>query len=91
MAEMLATLEGVAFAARVAVNKPANLKKARQAVMRAFQMQLNQMGFTFVEILSACPTNWGVTPLEAQRRIEEQMIPYYPLGVFKERKSPDYL
>lgn len=91
MAEMLATLEGVAFAARVAVNKPANLKKAGQAVMRAFQMQLNQMGFTFVEILSACPTNWGVTPLEAQRRIEEQMIPYYPLGVFKERKSPDYL
>lgn len=91
MTEMLATLEGVAYAARVTVNKPANLNKAKQAVMKAFEMQQKQMGFTFVEILSACPTNWGMTPLESLKRIDEQMIPYFPLGVFKEKKSPDYL
>lgn len=91
MTEMLATLEGVAFAARVAVNKPSNLRKAREAVLKAFEMQSRKMGFTFVEILSACPTNWGVSPLVALKRMEEEMIPFFPLGVFKERKSPDYL
>lgn len=91
MTEMLATLEGVAFAARVAVNNPSNLKKAKGAVMQAFDTQVKKMGFSFVEILSACPTNWGITPLESLKRIDEQMIPYFPLGVFKEKKSPDYL
>jgi 2-oxoglutarate/2-oxoacid ferredoxin oxidoreductase subunit beta len=91
MTEMLSTLEGVAYAARVSVNKPAYLKKAKQAVLQAFETQKKQMGFSFVEILSACPTNWGLTPLESLKRIDEQMIPYFPLGVFKEKKSPDYL
>ncbi len=91
MAEMLATLEGVAFAARVAVDKPANLRKAKQAVNTAFEMQAKNMGFTFVELLSACPTNWYMTPLAALRRIEEEMIPYYPLGIFRQRKAADYL
>jgi 2-oxoglutarate/2-oxoacid ferredoxin oxidoreductase subunit beta len=91
MTEMLATLEGVAFAARVAVNKPANLRKAKEAVNKAFEMQVNNMGFSFVEILSTCPTNWGMTPLHSLQRIEEEMIPFFPLGTYKERKSPDYL
>ncbi|RLB08023.1 MAG: 2-oxoglutarate oxidoreductase [Deltaproteobacteria bacterium] len=91
MAEMLATLEGVSFSARVAFNSPKNLLQAQKAIRKAFEMQLNRMGFSIVEILSACPTNWGLSPLEAKKRIEEEMIPYYPLGVFKEREIPDYL
>jgi 2-oxoglutarate/2-oxoacid ferredoxin oxidoreductase subunit beta len=91
MTEMLATLEGVAYAARVAVHKPAYLRKAKEAVFKAFEMQSNKMGFTFVEILSACPTNWGMTPLESVKRMDDEMVPFFPLGVYKERKSPDYL
>jgi len=91
MAEMMATLEGSAFVARVAVNNPANLMKAKKAVRKAFQMQIEEMGFSFVEILMSCPTNWGLSSLEANRRVEEEMIPYFPLGILKERKMADYL
>jgi 2-oxoglutarate ferredoxin oxidoreductase subunit beta len=91
MAEMMATLEGSAFVARVAVNNPANLMKAKKAVRKAFQMQTEEMGFSFVEILMSCPTNWGLSSLEANRRVEEEMIPYFPLGILTERKMADYL
>ncbi len=91
MAEMLATLEGCSFVARVAVNNPANLMKAKKAVRKAFQMQIEEMGFSFVEFLLACPTNWGLNALDANRRVEEEMIPYFPLGIFKERKMADSL
>ena len=91
MAEMLATLEGTAFVARVAVNSPANLMKTKKAIRKAFQMQMEEIGFSFVEILLSCPTNWGLSALEAHRRVEEEMIPYFPLGIFKERKMADYL
>jgi 2-oxoglutarate ferredoxin oxidoreductase subunit beta len=91
MSEMLATMEGSAFVARVAVNNPANLMKAKKTVRKAFQMQLEGIGFSFVEILLACPTNWGMTALEANCRVEEEMIPYFPLGIFKERKMADHL
>jgi 2-oxoglutarate ferredoxin oxidoreductase subunit beta len=91
MAEMLSTLEGTAFSARVALNNPANLMKAKKAVRKAFQMQIEEMGFAFVEMLLSCPTNWGMNALEANRRVEEEMIPYFPLGTFKERKMADSL
>ena len=91
MAEMLATLEGTAFVARVAVNTPANLIQAKKAVRKAFQMQIEGIGFSFVELLLSCPTNWGLSPLEANRRVANEMIPYFPLGIFKERKMADYL
>lgn len=91
MSEMLATLEGSAYVARVAVDKPAHLMKAKKAIREAFRMQRDGMGFSFVEVLSACPTDWKMTPLEACARIENEMIPYFPLGVFKERKMPDHL
>lgn len=91
MAEMLATLEGVALSARVALHTPANLMKAKKIVRQAFEMQMNDMGFTFVELLSACPTNWGLNPQKSQERIEKELIPYFPLGVFKERKESDHL
>jgi 2-oxoglutarate ferredoxin oxidoreductase subunit beta len=91
MAEMLATLEGTSFSARVALNTPANLMKAKKAVRRAFEMQTNDLGFAFVELLSSCPTNWGLNPIRANERVEKELIPYFPLGIFKERKGTDYL
>ncbi len=91
MAEMLATLEGVAFSGRFAVDKISNLRKAKKAILKAFEIQNKKIGFSFVEILSSCPTNWGLSPLEANKKIEEEMIPYYPLGTFKEKNVADEL
>lgn len=83
MSEMLATLTGAKFIARVAVNNPANIVKAKQAIKKAFDVQMQGLGFALVEVLSACPTNWGMTPIKAVKWLEDNMIPYYPLGVFK--------
>jgi 2-oxoglutarate ferredoxin oxidoreductase subunit beta len=91
MSEMLATLEGAAYVARVAVDSPKNLMKAKKCIREAFRMQKDGIGFSFVEVLSACPTDWKMTPLEACARIEQELIPYFPLGVFKERKAADHL
>ncbi len=89
MAEMLATLEGVALSARVAVCSPKLLLDAKKIIKKAFEMQIENMGFAFVEVLSACPTNWNMSALEAMNRVKEEMIPFFPLGVFKERKMSD--
>ena len=83
MAELLATLQSPAYVARVSVHNPANINRAKKAVQRAFEVQINDQGFGFVEVLSACPTNWGLAPVKALKWIEENMIPYYPLGEFK--------
>lgn len=91
MTEMLSQLEGVGYAARVAVDTPAHLGQARKAIFQAFQTQLDEKGTGFVEILSTCPTNWGLSALDAVKRIQAEMIPYFPLGVFKERKGTDFL
>lgn len=91
MAEMLATLEGCAYVARVACNTPKNIMKTKKAIKTAFKMQIDKMGFSFVEILSTCPTNWGMDAGRAIKRVEDEMIPYFPLGVFKERTTADYL
>ena len=91
MAEMLATLEGVAYSARVSLHRPKNVMQAKKAIVKAFEMQINKMGFTMVEILSTCNTNWRVSPTEALEVIENEMIPYFPLGVFKERTGKDFL
>ena len=81
--EMLSTLDGAVYVERVALNTPANINKAKKAVRRAFEVQEKGLGFAFVEFLSTCPTNWGVTPENAMKWVTENMIPYYPLGVFK--------
>ncbi len=83
IAEMLATIDGAAFVERVAVNTPANIRKAKKAIRKAFETQIEGKGFSIVEVLSSCPTNWGFTPAEALKWLEENMIPYYPLGNFK--------
>lgn len=83
MSEMLATIDGAKFVERVAVNNPANIRKAKKAIREAFKVQLEGKGFGIVEVLSTCPTNWGLTPVEAMKWLEKDMIPYFPLGNFR--------
>jgi len=86
--ELLSTLAGAVYVERVALNTPANINKAKKAVRRAFEVQEKRLGFSFVEFVSTCPTNWGLAPEAAMKWLAENMIPYYPLGVFK---SPEAL
>jgi len=81
--EMLATLQGAVFVERVAVNNVANIKKAKKAIKKAFQVQQAGLGFAIVELLSTCPTNWGMNPSKALEWLEENMMPFYPLGNLK--------
>lgn len=83
MSELLATIDGAAFVERVAVNTPGNVRKAKRAIKAAFKVQLEGKGFGIVEVLSTCPTNWGLTPVEALKWLEKDMISYYPLGNFR--------
>jgi len=83
VSELLATLDGAVYVERVALNSPANINKAKKAVRRAFEIQDKKLGFSFIEFLSTCPTNWGVSPVKAMEFLNEKMLPYYPLGVFK--------
>ncbi|NLI71051.1 MAG: 2-oxoglutarate oxidoreductase [Firmicutes bacterium] len=84
ISEMVSLLEGTAYVERVACHTPAHVRKARKAVFRAFEMQMQGKGFSMVEFVSACPTNWRLSPVEAAERIEQQSLKEYPLGVFKE-------
>ncbi|HZW48734.1 MAG TPA: thiamine pyrophosphate-dependent enzyme [Bacillota bacterium] len=83
VSEMLATLDSAAMISRVAVNNPANVIKAKKAIKQAFLTQQKGLGFSMVEVLSTCPTNWGLNPIEALKWLEDNMIPYYPLKDFK--------
>ena len=82
--ELLATLDGAVYVERVALNSPANINKAKKAVRRAFEVQEKKLGFSFVEFISTCPTNWGLSPIASMEHVKEKMLPYYPLGVFRE-------
>ena len=82
--ERLSTRDGVAYAERVSVDSVPNIRKARAAIKKAFENQINKKGFSIVEVLSSCPTNWGLTPAEALDWLRDNMIPYYPLGVYKD-------
>lgn len=83
MSELLATLATPAYISRQAVLKPKQINKAKKAIRRAFDYQMENRCFTFVEVISTCPTNWGMTPQAAVKWAEEVMLPYYPLGDFK--------
>lgn len=83
--EMLSQVDGAAYLERVAVNNVKNVKKAKAAIKKAFQNQIEGKGFSLVEVLSTCPTNWGMAPTDALKWLEENMIPYYPLGVYKDK------
>ncbi len=82
--ELLSQVDGAAYLERVAVNSPANIKKAKKAIKKAFQNQIEGKGFSLIEVVSTCPTNWGMTPVKALQWLEDNMLPYYPLGVYKD-------
>jgi len=84
MSEILALIEGVAYIERVAVNSPANIRKTKKAIQKAFQVQLDKRGFAMVEILSPCPTNWKMSPVEAWQWVDKEMTKVFPLGVIKD-------
>lgn len=84
MSEMLATMEGSAYIARVSVHKIPRLNAAKRSIKKAFKMQIEKKGFSMVEVLSTCPTNWGLTPVESLHWLEQNMIPGSPLGVYKD-------
>jgi len=83
MCELLSTLQSPGYISRVALTKPAYIIKAKKAIKKAFQFQIDGKGFSLVEVLSTCPTNWGLSPQEANQWLDKNMIPYYPLGEFK--------
>ena len=85
MSEMLAAVPSSYYIERVAVNTTANINKAKKAIAKAFKYQMEGKGFCMIEVLSTCPTNWGMSPVEAMKWLEENMIPYYPLGVYKDK------
>lgn len=86
VSEMLSTLEGAAYIERVSLHDVPNINKAKKAIRKAFDTQMEGKGFSLVEILSTCPTNWGLSPVESLEWLKANMIPYYPLGVYKEAK-----
>ncbi|MCL4467147.1 MAG: thiamine pyrophosphate-dependent enzyme [Chloroflexi bacterium] len=81
--EMLSALDGPVFLARAAVNSPANVGKAKALLKKAFRAQLDGLGFSLVEVLSPCPTDWGLRPVDALKWVSDNMIKYYPLGEIK--------
>jgi 2-oxoglutarate ferredoxin oxidoreductase subunit beta len=87
--EMLSELDGPEYLERVAVNSVKNVRKAKKAIEKAFRNQIEGKGFSLIEVISSCPTNWGMTPQNALKWIDDKMIPYYPLGVYKDRSGKE--
>ncbi len=85
--EMLSTLDGVALAQRVTVDCVKNVIAAKKAIKKAFQNQIDGKGYSIVEVVSTCPTNWGLSPQEALQWLRDNMLPYYPLGVYKDKDA----
>ena len=82
-AEMLATLDGAGYVVRRSLHDPKNIRMAKKSIRLAFETQKRGLGFSLVELLSTCPTNWGMTPVQALKWVEDAMIPYYPIGDYK--------
>ena len=89
VSEMLSQVDGAEYIERVAVNNIKNIKAAKKAIKKAFQNQIDGKGFSLVEVISSCPTNWGMTPKKALEWIDEAMIPYYPLGVYRDKTTEE--
>lgn len=84
VSELLSSLDGPAYIERVTVDTPKNVRKAKKAIKKAFQNQIDGVGYSFIEVVSTCPTNWGMTPQGAFEWMRENMLPYYPLGVYRD-------
>jgi 2-oxoglutarate ferredoxin oxidoreductase subunit beta len=82
-AELLTTLDGAGYVARRSLHDPKNIRQAKKAIRMAFETQVRGLGFSMVELLSICPTNWGMSPLQSMKWLEERMLPYFPLGDYK--------
>ncbi|HIZ84271.1 MAG TPA: 2-oxoglutarate oxidoreductase [Firmicutes bacterium] len=82
--ELLSTLDGVALAQRVTVDTVPHIREAKKAILKGFRNQIEKKGFSIIEVVSACPTNWGLSPTEALEWLRQNMLPYYPLGVYKD-------
>jgi 2-oxoglutarate ferredoxin oxidoreductase subunit beta len=87
VAELLSALDAPTYIERVAVNNVKNVKAAKKAILKAFRNQVEGRGFSLIEVVSSCPTNWGMTPSKALQWVEEKMIPYYPLGVYRDKSA----
>lgn len=87
ISELLSSLDGPAYIERVAVDSPAHVIKAKAAIKKALQYQKEGLGFSLVEVVSSCPTNWGLNAVKAMEFVKDKMIPYYPLGVYKDIKE----
>lgn len=87
MAELLSTLDGTAYSARVAVDNIKHIKQAKKALRKAFEVQIQGLGLGIVEFLSACPTNWHMTPVQANQRVGEELVQYFPLQTFKDVRN----
>ena len=87
VSELLSTLECPYYIERVAVNNVKNVKRAEKAIKRAFQNQIDGKGYSFVEVVAACPTNWHMAPVEANKWVDQAMLPYYPLGVYRDKDA----
>ncbi len=83
--ELLSNVDGATYLERVAVNNVKNVRAAKKAILKAFRNQLEGKGFSLIEVISTCPTNWGMTPQQATEWVDSNMIPYYPLGVYKDK------
>ena len=84
VSEMISTLDGAVYIERVSTDTVPNVIKAKKAIKRAFELQMQGAGFTMIEVLSICPTNWGLSPAESMKWLQNNMIPYYPLGIKKD-------
>ena len=89
VAELLSALDAPTYIERVAVNNVKNVKNAKRAILKAFRNQVEGRGFSLIEVVSSCPTNWGMTPSKALAWIDEKMIPYYPLGVYRDKTAEE--
>ncbi len=89
VSEMLSTTSGAAYIERVSVDCVKNINRAKKAIKKAFQTQIDKKGFSMVEVLSACPTNWGLSPEESIKWLQDNMIPYYPLGVYCDKTEEE--
>lgn len=87
MSELVAQLPGTIYVERVAVNTPARVRKAKKALTKAFKSQELKKGTSFIEIISNCPSNWKMTPVESNKWLDENMLSYYPLGLYKDEIS----
>jgi len=87
ISEMMTNCEGAVYVARVSLDSPAQITKAKKAIKKAFEVQISGLGFSFVEILSICPTNWHMTPKNAHERVRKEMYPVFPLGILKDQTN----